>query len=449
MKGHITYLNLALLATVLSIVSCIKDEEAVTSPECYISSFKIADVKTTVWSTDEDGEKTSYTRTLSGSDVFFRIDQLAGTIETVDSLPEWLDVSRIVPTVSYSGTLYYRTQGGESYLALSNGKDSIDFTNPVDFMVTSLDGTASKTYSAKINLASSVQDSLYWTLSTRMDEMAAWQKKRMVRMGENKLCILGEKDGTTCVTMGSVGVKDISFTSPVAVGTNGDGLQSLSVMPWKDVLVGLDQNGFICRSLNGIDWEIVSQRRLNRLLATDVYRVYGWTESDGLVSTEDFVTWREEGVVDGDLLPVLPIYCMSYATRTNTALQHVVMVGLRDSGQSAVWYKVSALGAADQPWSYIDDKAFPLPSLQGLAVVRWGDSLIAFGGQKNELTGLMEFSNFYCSDDNGISWHQISSRIAWPDELSTANYTDVSAVDCNGRLWLLSDDGRLWEGSEK
>ena len=93
MKNFLTTIGLCFVAACLA-TSCLKEEETVSSPECAITAFTVGDIKTAMTIQTADGSDSTVTRVLSGSSIHFNIDQLNGTIYSVDSLPRWVNQAR-------------------------------------------------------------------------------------------------------------------------------------------------------------------------------------------------------------------------------------------------------------------------------------------------------------------------------------------------------------------
>ena len=154
-----------LMMTVLACASCIKDDDTTTSPECAIVSFSVGSIKSYVTTKKYDSEgnatDTIVQRTYSGSDIYFNIDQVNGRIYNVDSLPVWIDLSRVVPSYTCYGSLFGKVvEGDELFYHLTSGKDFIDFSKPVELVCVSTDGLSSKYYTVDIRKHVSATDTL-------------------------------------------------------------------------------------------------------------------------------------------------------------------------------------------------------------------------------------------------------------------------------------------------
>ena len=120
------------VAVALTVVSCLKDKEVVTYPQCAITSFTVGNITTYFTTKTSDGLYDSiYSRVIDGSSIGFNIDQLKGEIESVDSIIGWADISRVVPTITYSGLIFCKQRGWDNYYSFTSGVDSVDFTQEI------------------------------------------------------------------------------------------------------------------------------------------------------------------------------------------------------------------------------------------------------------------------------------------------------------------------------
>ena len=134
-----------LMMTVLVLASCMGSDDIKTTPECAITGFSInsftCDVKTKKYDQNGKATDTLVSRTMYSSQIFFNIDQLNGHIHTVDSLPNWVDLTKVVPTVNAQGDVYYKTEEDDIlYDPLNSGSTILDFNKTVELLCASTDG---------------------------------------------------------------------------------------------------------------------------------------------------------------------------------------------------------------------------------------------------------------------------------------------------------------------
>lgn len=158
-------------------------------------------------------------------------------------------------------------------------------------------------------------------------------------------------------------------------------------------------------------------------------------------STDDGQTWRNE-VLDDDasLLPMAgETVCISwpYASADNT--DYVLLVGKprqENTSNMRVWRKIENHNGSKGQWVYMpfdSDNNYPLPLSNNLAMACYNNMVLATGDGKT----------LRISRDQGISWH-LNSAYNFPSTLNGDHVT--MATDTQGRLWLLTSNGQLWQG---
>lgn len=440
------FLRLAALIMALPIlVACVKDEEMEVSPQCAILSFSVGNITSSVVtkSYDSEGHATDVTvqRVLSGNDIHFNIDQVHGRIYTVDSLPKWINLTRVVPIFSSYGNVFRKANDAEdAYYGIVSGSDSIDFSRTVELLCVSTDGMSSKTYTVDIYRHTSNTDTLEWK-SVASDLKISGLNKAFC-IGEKVYAYAKNADGEDVVAYADK-------SDPTAWEVVNVPVDCGSIVLFRGEFYGLDEDGYIYKSApEGLTaaWEKVSDTYVERLLAADDYNIYVY-DGVSIKGSADFIAWTEQGSDDLDMLPETAINSCHYASRTNGNLQTVVMTGVtsKNTKNGVSWYKVSSTdNYTNQKWSYIQvtaDNPYGLPLLNNLSMTHYGGSLYAIGNNKNG-----EYKNLYRSDDNGITWHASKGKYLIPANLNSANGA-ASIVTAGEEMWIIQENGQIWRGT--
>ena len=422
----------------LAFVSCVTDSETATAPECAIVSFSVADIASSVVVRKYDGTDTTVTRTISGSDIFFNIDQNKGLIYNVDSLPVWANIKRIVPTISCYGTVYAQRNienNDSAYYVVTSGSDSIDFTVHRDFIVVSTDGRSVKHYDVDIRKSAYYTDTLAWT--GYESDTHFGQNTRIVSLGNKGYMFYETNDGEMKVSCSENGY-NWSESNDVAVRYN-------TVFTYKDSFVGLGSDSCIYSSADAKTWTKMSDKHIKTLLGSD--NVYLYAFFDGkLMGTSDYETWEVCGTADLDNLPTSNVYSYSFTSRTNSNLQIALMGGISENNADygVAWYKVTSSDKdSNQEWNYLaptDDNTQRFPRLYQLEVTRYGNDLYAIGmeGESND------YKYLYRSTDNGLSWWAMTEKYMLPNDIEA--YSGMARLASVGNeIWILRGQ-RLWKG---
>jgi len=422
--------------------SCLEDETVATSSQCVISSFSVADISTSITQKLSSGEDTTITKVIDGDDVYFNIDQVNNRITSVDSLPSWVDLSHVLPSVSYAGYIYCRQGDDSNYYGFTSGTDSVDFTQEVCFLLVSTDGKDSRIYTTQIFQSQQDADSLYWTQLSDT-QMPAMGEHRLLTRGNTLYAFAGDETG--CTAASATPTEDGLLTwNTIASVTGANVPLSQTICTFRDNFYALDKDGLLLRSADGMSWEQVDgTTSYERLLCGDNHNLYVANDT-AILATTDLQTWQNVGTADLNVLPDAPVQSVAYSTKTYSGLDNVVMLGT--SGEmidyAVAWFKISAEDEdLNQPWAYIhitDDNGYPMPALSGLRMARYADKLLALG---------VPYDTFYESNDNGITWQAHTSEVLPPTSLQGDATAKVSIAAAGNYLWLTTGDGRVWRGN--
>ncbi len=426
------------LCAAMVVSSCIKEDDIETSPLCYITDFSVGDINTDITMKLANGNDTIITKTIGGEEIYFNINQVQKTIWSVDSLPNWVDLTKVIPTVSSSGYVFIKESGDETFMPFNNGVDTVDFTKPVDFMVMATDGISTKTYTAQIFQHEDETDSLVWNKVSGTD-LTLEGKHRTLLLGD-RIYVFAESNGSPSVTSSSFLSEGASWRK-VAVLPEGIDWQSITV--FNNKMYAINAEGNICSSTNderGETWNVVSDQKFTRLLAADNLYLYAY-DGEKIMGTTDLQNWIVCGNSDLNMLPEGSVTSMSYQTKTNTSLYTAVMGGVNanNSDYAVMWYKISSLDeSTNQLWSYIQvtaDNPYGLPALDNLSMVHHDRTLMAIGG---------DYKGIYSSKDNGITWRLQTTNKLLPKDMPKD--VPASMVIGNGYLWIIQSGGNVWRG---
>ncbi len=442
-----TILGIAALVSIsLSTASCVGDDDttATTSPECVVTSFGVGTIKTEVVETeyDKDGNAKDVVKTKSilGTDISFNIDQVNGHIYTTDSLPNWVDLSKVKLSFGCYGNLYYKVPDEDDlYYRLTSGSDSVDVSKTVDLLCVATDGVARKAYKLDIYKRKLATDTLIWKSTD--SNLSYVGGGRMYNSYGKVIAFVRDGNGND-VSAYTAETDGASWSNPSMIP-----VESNSVIKRGNAFYGLSEDGYIYASAdeNAAVWEKVSDRHVDRLLAADGYNVYA-LDGTQIIGSADMDTWSVQGTADINMLP--DSYCSSvyYTSKTNDDICVAVMAGLSSANSSngVAWFKqTSAANDASQPWAYMEvtaDNVYGLPHLGGMSMVIYEGSLYVMGTEDGA------YGRMYRSEDNGITWHQLPQKYPLPSDLNPHNGV-ASMVAVGSQLWIIQEKGKIWRGS--
>ncbi|MCQ2259044.1 MAG: DUF6242 domain-containing protein [Bacteroidaceae bacterium] len=438
-----TIAALVAMAITLSFSSCLSsDDEIVTTEECAIVTFGVnsitSEVITKKYDSKGNAKDTVVNRMISSSDINFNIDQKNGVIYTVDSLPNWTDITKVVPTFTCYGNLFYQREDSLYYL-LASGRDSVNFTKPVKMLCVSTSGVAIKEYIVKINKCSTNTDTLEWSpvksnLSIKGGNKAFYMKGNVFAFAKNE-------EGGNIVSYANQANAEY-WTSPVNIDID---CKSVLVFNNKFYGLGADRCIYSASAESIATWTKVSDKQVDRLLAADNYYIYALA-GDSIIGSSDLMTWAVQGKADTEMLPETDICSFYRKSPTNYNLSSVVMGGISSNNDknAVVWYKVSSSESnSNQDWGYIQithDNDYSLPRLDNLSMTFYQDALYAIGTKNGK------FQHLYRSSDFGVTWHTYNKLYLLPEKMKAEDGA-ASIIAVNNALWIIQENGTIWQGS--
>lgn len=399
---------LCALIGVLFMASCMKDkEEVVMSSDVALLSFAIKDVKTKHTIKKENGKDSTYTTVLSGKTVKFTIDQEQRIVYNEDSIAYGIDVEHILVEVKADGGVCYVKPDG----TLGSVEDSINFSTPVTFRVTSHDAQFVRDYSVCLNVHQVDPKKTVWQQMVDANLPALEEQKTFVR------------DGNLYV-----------------IGVDADGIFYCAATPLTDGAVWTTTE---CVGIEGVG--------LSVLLVDDVF----FLKTDaGLYRSEDAVTWM---VADGETeVTALPgeglsrgVAWFCHPLSTNVNIMRTIFVETPEEADTCaqVWTKLST----EDNWVEIGsngNNTYGCPNLENLTVIEYAGKMYAFGGESvgERKKPIEAFSVCYESCDNGVTWKVNEKALSLPEKFKEYTGISSSAAADGEYVWVIWGDGKVWRG---
>ena len=455
------YFNLVVMScAAFLLVSCIKDKDSAdVSPLCAITSFSIGNITSYVTTTDASGNATTTRRVYSGSNVFFSIDQQAGTITSTEPLPSWITLGRVVAKFTSYGNVFQVIDS--VYYGLTSGTDSVDVSAPRRLACMSTDGQYVKYYTLTLSKKAEASDSIVWEHLSEADlELSGSHRALTVTarytdtegadsLVKRLMVFSADEAGKPQVTSTTDGQ---DWTVPERLSGAEGTIDWTSVVEHQGRLYAIDDLGKLYASgeeTKGTTWTKVADTQFKRLLCADGVFLYAY-DGEGIVATADMEQWTPQGTENLDMLPERCTYGFHRQSNTNNEMTLAMMGGLSDNNTKygVSWYKVTSLSPQyNQPWSYIQvsgENTHALPRLEELSTVSYGGNLYAMGRRK-QTDGTLLFEGFYCSEDNGIAWFLQGSKWLLPKDLNAAD-GPASVALLGSTLYVVQDGGKVWRG---
>lgn len=424
------------------LVSSCSNDDAVnmTSPYAYIKSFSIGSIRSPYPAFTAEGKDTTVYKTISFSSCPFTINQSTGEIYNYDSLFFATRVSKVVVNMNVEGiaSIYNDATGTYDYFA---AEDSIDFTSPRKFRITSTDGSYSKDYTISVNVHQVEPELMVWKEvagSVGLNPQKAIESDGMVY-------VFGTLANRTPVFTTSSVASNMPWSAYQEVNGFQGTVDFTTVHLFKGKWYAL-ASGDLYASENAVDWLPVSQgNNYVAIIGASDDDGYMWLAGNGnIYRTADGEIVEATGVLSEDF-PLYGISTSSYALSHNKNIIRYMLVGYTDkeyNGAPGVWSRLST----ENNWVAYDnaDNPYSCPALDGLAVLRYDNSLYAFGGKGTVGSNEVEaFNSFYISKDNGVVWKApegFYQRL--PEVLKGKNLSFVTFVDSDNHIWIITDDDK-------
>ena len=434
-----------LLAAALApalLTGCFSDDdyEYDTSGDCIISAVTLSTLKRTVTTTTSSGADTTYTTSLIGSQFPITIDQLAGKIYNLDSLPVGTQVDKVVfSKFNTSSTVVIRSlySGSDTTFVYS---DSTDLSVPRVFTAYAEDGTTSRQYTMELRVHKESGDSSAWSKTGTSADLAALSEMRALMFG-GQICVFGQRsDGPVILTA--------STDAPAALNSSTidcAGLDVHSIVANANELYALCDAG-LAKSTDGLSWSTDGITLPDGVSALDGLLVCGTQHlcaiANGQIysTTDGGATWTADDADEPEYLPTSNFAGVCLPSLTDATYENFVFVGTGSTGGVSWLKNVDLTGELAYAWNYLTPpakSAYRVPSLEHFTLSVYGNGCLLAGEESDGNLG-----SLYYSEDQGRSWN--GSAIKRPD-VSAATCATATAND--GSIYIFcGGSGEVWTG---
>ena len=433
----------ALLSLSAMLVSCLSSDDSVTATysDTAITAVTLGSLnRYTTTKSALSGNDTIVKSTLTGSNYHITIDQLGCRIFNQDTLPVGTDIKHVVLSAlstKNGGVPLIKSLTGDT-LRYYSSTDSIDFSQPRTIRVLSSDGTAYRDYTMSLAVSETAGIVFDWSMVAQRDELAGWTDKHLVAFADTVVLVDGGTISTNSYMMGG----------PALLRLDAEGdlqcVRDLESMDDPAAWTAMSASEPVGRLIGASAQEMFAIGTDGRLKVSPFGLANEHSGSAGYISG-GFV-WREE-LLDDDaaLLPTSGLAMTSWVYAPADSMNYVLMAGNSDTDDTnaVLWRKLSRYhdyngtwGDTEGTWVYMNidsSNRYTLPRMEGLSLAYYNKSVLAVGSNKQMLQ----------SRDQGITWKPVKAY-ELPAGLQGSLLT--MAADRQGRLWIATDAGQLWQG---
>lgn len=374
------------------------------------------------------------------SSVSFTIDHINGLIYNADSMAYGTEVSKVLCniTANASGVLVIPEATNEEVAWSSS--DSIDFSKPVKFVVSSLDKIEKKTYTARLNIHQQDGDAFTWKQVTDKATNKAITSQKTILFNNAYYSYINTNEGVLAYVSFDKGIT----WSPLTIDFTVE-LDVRNILLFKESLYALTSDGSIYQSVDGRKWSSFRLASGDEMIKSFIgvhnnEQCYALIEKDGVyyhAVSSDMTTWNK----GADPIPSnFPISGFSAAFNESG----FIVVGGRNYQEellNTTWLTsngITWIQTADEKNNYLSKR-------EGAALVYYADKYCLIGGKDDS-----EYKDdMYVSVTNGVTWSK-AKDLSLSDFYTPRAYASVLVEDetiylfggTNNTYWL--DD--VWSG---
>ncbi|MDD6209064.1 MAG: DUF6242 domain-containing protein [Bacteroidales bacterium] len=400
MRG-IIYLLLCLGSVFLS--SCLgnnEDEPSALSPDAQIYSFKLSDTLSVLKNTQ------------------FTIDQRSGRIFNIDSLPYGTVVNKVKCELTTNGASKIEVyQNSQTEPLLWNGSDSLDFSEPVRFVVYAQRAPEKKEYIAQVNIYTIPADSFVWQEVKQNIIKDDFEQQHSVLLSDSFYTYVRNTTGfdvyISDINGSESGRRKLLQGFPVDAKLN-------SMQLCKNKLFVINESGELYESADALQWNKVE-------LTFSLVALLGALDGDLEAIVEDaqhvkyFGTYSLAGkkITQGSSLPNdFPVENFTSISYSRNFLSHLMVLGgINSTGQMSndVWNKTKYPSQSKDWLKIVAPNASRFSARVGAVGLPYDDKLMLIGGQ--DVSGNY-LKDIYFSSDQGINWELSDSLQVMPERFA-------------------------------
>ena len=311
-KHRVISFSAVLLATIISLSSCIKDDDddSTLTDDMAITSFTLGTMNRYLHTTSSAGADSVYKKTYAGSGYAMAIDQYANTITNVKPLPTGTDLEHVICTIGKydsSSLLKIKSLTSDS-LSYYSSSDSINFSLPRELIVYAADGSGYRTYTVTLTVSSDDEDAFTWEETSMANVPAAISHAPayVVSRKDASAFLLSADGGSTWTEQPIAAGEDQELLPQTAIAYTS-WITDNSTGATYEMLVGsnslVEDNDVVWRRIEGSAWVYMPLASNNPygLKKTDTVSLACYDSSvlallaDGTIlqSRDQGITWKE------------------------------------------------------------------------------------------------------------------------------------------------------------
>ena len=395
--------------------------------------------------------------------VLFAIDNLNGQIYNPDSMDYGTVIKdKVICSISTRGVMSAQVKQTALSDTLSswNTIDSLDFSKPVEFVLTSMDGVHKMNYTAQVNIHTVNPDSIDWQLFTSSVFPKNYTDQITLVSNDSTKFLMYVKVGDV-YSLRSAPLDKVLAWTELPLNDFPEDAQILQMTYYGESLLVAGKDGKLYRSVNGTDWKEVSHApyvisvlgEIKKALKTDPCFVTIAKEGNSYFYyyTSDLEVWiKGEEIPDG-----FPISGFGRINYSNMYKEYLLIMAGKDKNGSLIndaWITTRNSGDTSYNLSWIKSTNLPpfKEGREGIMLTKYDDKLYVIGGMNKEGKTAKDISY---SVDYGLSWHAVDSLKILPQSYAPRAFSSIH-VDKNNYLLIFGGKekpdsmplNQIWKG---
>lgn len=384
------------------------------------------------------------------ADYIFYVDNFAGLIYNIDSLPYQTRVDSMIPSI-----VFFSSNGNiliNDTLHWEVG-DVLDFSRPLSLTNTSEDGKHQKTYQIKVNVHQLNPDSMVMDVLSSEFPTIAVRNKTILYNDMFKAFFAPDTGSVISYTSTDQGLS-WSADAPVSGLNDTILIQSLTEFKGQYYLLGKQGKLYYSSDLN--QWSGSAD-------STKVVSLFGKLEGRKFLSEDvlvgiiadnngdlrfarfegEFAGW-ESGTVIPENFPLREYAYTKYKTATD--VPYISLLGginALESLNSDSWSTMDGLY-----WIKVNNKPLLIEPRQGASLFHYDDKMFYYGGLNSQ--GLGD-STLYVSENNGMTWSAADTILQFYGITEGLAYQHVF-VEEDKYIWIFGGESgnisnKVWKGN--
>lgn len=362
---------------------------------------------------------------ISGlEEIVFSIDQYNNYIYNSDSLPfGTLLKEKLLAEITFNSASEAKILTVNNDTTIYSSSDSIDFSSPVNILVTAHDKKTTKEYTVKVNIHQVDPDSMTWVKSD-FEIPKGYSILTSTIIGSDIYCIAKNENGINSL----FSISTNNFIGWVNNGdTNIEGEVS-QLIYYNDFFWAIADSRGLYRSNNGINWIQINNSVESILGTIDDELVYVENGDRSIVSTKDFISFKRRKISTD-----FPSHGFG-STKYYNGVERLIIIGGNKSSLEPTnsVYQIYLANNDIIVSGDIHSKNGSWKARGGITAQYYNEKIYIFSGNN----GNIYYDEIYTSINGGVNWVLSTEKSLIPESYGKRSYANAH-LDEKNAIWFI------------